>query len=77
VALLMHLLPALRVLAATLAGWRWPIAGAAAFELLALVHVAMSDDRLDWRAYLVIDGALAALALLWLSAWHARGRRTT
>lgn len=72
VALLMHLLPALLVLAATFAGWRWPLVGGGGVR--AAGAGAPRDVRrtgLDWRAYLVIDGALLAMGGLW---WIARQR---
>jgi len=69
-AFVIHLAPALLVLAMVAAAWRFPLVGAAAFLLLALGYAVMVRWRLDWMA--VISGPLALVGLLFLVSWRVR-----
>ena len=66
-ALLVHLLPALLVLAAVAAAWRRPWVGALAFLGLAVAYAAMAWRRPDW--ILVIGGPLALVGALFAASW--------
>jgi len=72
----MHLLPALLVVAVVALAWRLPLAGSVVFLLLAVGYGVMVRWRLDWVA--AIGGPLAIVALLFFLSWRhaeaARGR---
>ena len=61
---LIHLTPALVVLAAVAMAWRYPLIGAAAFAVFALGYAVVAHGRLDWIA--VISGPLAMVGGLFL-----------
>src|SRR5881392_1649401 len=69
-ALLIHLAPALLVLAIVALAWRLPLVGAAAFPILALGYAMMVRWRLDWVA--VIGGPLLILGVLFLLSAYSR-----
>jgi len=71
-ALLMHLLPTLAVLAALAAAWRREWLAALILPLLAILHATWAWGRLHWSAYAVIDGPLLLLAALFWAAWRSR-----
>ena len=62
-----HAGPALLVLAIVGAAWRYPLAGAAAFAVLAVAYAVTVQSRLDW--IVAISGPLAAVALLFFVSW--------
>jgi hypothetical protein len=64
-----HLAPALIVLAVVAVAWRLPLAGAVAFPILAVFYAVTVRWRLDWVA--VIGGPLVVLGLLFLASWRA------
>ena len=73
---LMHLLPALLVLAVVALAWRVPLLGSALFLLLAVGYAVMVRWRLDWVA--AVGGPLVLVALLFLLSWRygaAAGQR--
>lgn len=67
VALAAHLAPAALVLAATLAGWRWPVAGCVLFMLLGCGYVVMVglDRPASW--YLAIAAPAVFIGALFLA----------
>jgi hypothetical protein len=73
-AFLVHLVPALALLATLALAWRWPLIGAAAFGAAGLAYAVWVGGRhLDWVA--VISGPLVATALLYLASWRFAPRR--
>ena len=72
VALFMHLIPSLMVVAILAVIWRREWLGAIIFPLLATLHVVSMHGRLHWSAYAVIDGPLLLLAVLFLLNWLDR-----
>jgi len=69
---LIHLAPALIVVAVMTVAWHFPLIGAAAFAALAVGYVVMVNGRLDWS--LAIAGPLAAVAALFLVSGLRRAR---
>jgi hypothetical protein len=67
-----HLVPSFMVLAAVALAWRFPLAGAVAFPLLALVYAERVHWRLDWVR--VVGGPLVLVGLLFLLSWRANAR---
>jgi hypothetical protein len=61
---LIHLIPALVVLAVVALAWRWPMFGAVAFAMLAVGYAFGAHGRIDWIA--AISGPLAMVAALFL-----------
>ncbi len=63
-----HLTPAAAVLAATLVGWRWPVAGGVLFMLLggAYVLLAGPDRPASW--YVAIAGPAFVVGLLFVAS---------
>jgi hypothetical protein len=78
IALAMHLTPAAVVLACSLAGWRWPIAGAIGFLALGVGYVLMVGLNRPLAWYLAISGPAFLLAALYLTdailSQHCAGR---
>jgi hypothetical protein len=72
VALAMHLLPTLTVLAGLAVVWRWEWIGALLFPALAVVHVIWSGGRFDPSVYAVIDGPLVLAGILFAFNWRHR-----
>ena len=71
---IVHLIPALVLLAAVLASFQRQWIGAVAFIGLAVVYAVSVKGRLDW--VLTISGPLLAVGLLFLWSWFHRGRLT-
>jgi len=70
---MIHLVPAVILLALVSASFRRPWIGAAAFTGLAILYaVTMSRGRLDWM--LTISGPLLLVGALFLWSWLQRGR---
>jgi hypothetical protein len=68
-----HLIPALVLLALVVASFRWEWIGGVTFIGLAVVYaMTMSRGRLDWM--LVISGPLAVVGALFLWSWFHRSR---
>jgi len=67
VALGVHLTPAAMVLAATLAGWRWPVAGGLLFVLLGGGYVLLVGLDRPWSWYLAIPAPAAFIGALFLA----------
>ena len=73
VALFMHLIPSMMVVAILAVIWRHEWLGAIFFPLLAALHVSSMWHRpLHWSAYAIIDGPLLLLAVLFLLNWINR-----
>jgi uncharacterized membrane protein len=69
-----HLIPALALLAVVGASFRWPWVGAITFIGLALVYaVTMSRGRLDWM--LTISGPLVVVGTLFFWSWMRHSPR--
>ncbi len=66
-ALVIHLVPALIVLAVLLVAWRWPRAGGFLFLALAAWYVAMTGGDASLAAYLAIAGPLVVAGALFLA----------
>ncbi len=80
VALMMHLIPSLVVLAALAVVWRWEWVGALLFPALALFHLTSKWGQLDVSGYVVIELPLLLLGALFYVSWRAHGmavERTT
>lgn len=68
-----HLLPALTLLAIVAVSWRWKWIGGFAFIGFAIAYAASVPQRLDW--ILVIAGPLLLVGVLFLWSWmHAAPR---
>jgi hypothetical protein len=75
VALVMHLVPAMIVLAALAIAWRWPWAGGIVFVALGAWYVATTWQRFHGSTYVVIAGPLFLLGLLFeIDWWYGRRR---
>jgi hypothetical protein len=68
----MHLVPALAVLAVVMMAWRRPWMGGVTFVLLAAAYALAARSRLDW--VLVISGPLLVVGLLFLWSWRSQQR---
>jgi hypothetical protein len=68
-ALLMHLIPTLLVLALLAVAWRWEWFGALSFAALGLGYVIGFWGRFHWVAYVMIAGPLLLLSGLFLANW--------
>lgn len=71
-ALLMHLVPSFLVLVALAVVWRREWIATLVFPLLAALHLAMAFGRLHWSAYVLIEGPLLLIGLLFLLSWRQR-----
>jgi hypothetical protein len=71
-ALVIHLVPTFLVLGVVALAWRWPLVGAVAFPVLALVYAVMVHWRLDWVA--AIGGPLLVVGALYVASWRANER---
>lgn len=71
-ALVLHLLPALIVLAILALVWRHEWIGAFLFPLLAIAYLALTWGRLHWIAYALISGPLLLVGVLFLVNWWCR-----
>lgn len=70
-----HVIPAIALLALVGASWRWEWIGGVTFIGLAVLYaVTMSKGRLDWM--LTISGPLLVVGALFLRSWLHRSRRT-
>jgi hypothetical protein len=68
-----HLIPAVVLLALVVASFRWEWIGGVAFIGLAIVYaMTMSRDRLDWM--LLISGPLAIVGALFVWSWFHHGK---
>jgi hypothetical protein len=74
IALFMHLVPMMLVLAVLALVWRWEWAGAVLFPALAFVHLIAMWGRLDISGYVVIEVPLLLIGGLFLMSWLTRGR---
>ena len=71
-ALLLHLVPTLLLLAVVAVAWRRAWVGAVVFLGLAVVYAAMVPRRPDW--VLVIGGPLALVGVLFALSWRVSHR---
>ena len=78
VALFMHLLPNLALLAVVILAWRWPWVGAIGFLGFAgwyLVTFGMTNNwSFDWSVYALLAGIPALIGVLYLADWFVRRR---
>jgi hypothetical protein len=71
-ALVMHLIPALIVLAAVVVAWRWEAVGGFLLIALGVFYLVRTLNHLDWC--LVISGPLFLTGGLFLIDWASRAR---
>ena len=76
-ALVMHLIPALLVVATLLAAWRWEPVGGILFVALGIAYLVTAWGRFHWSAYVVISGPLFLLGVLFVIDWLYRSRHRT
>jgi len=69
---IIHLLPAMLLLAVVAVSWRLPWLGGMLFIACAVAYAAVAYRRLDWIA--VISGPLTLVGVLFLASW-IHGRR--
>jgi len=74
VALFMHLIPNLVVLALLLLAWRWEWIGAVAFAGLGLFYIFWAWGKFHYSAYIGISGPLFLVAVLFLVGWIWRSQ---
>ena len=72
VALFMHLIPALLIVAALAISWRWEWVGGVTFSLLALAFLVLSRGEAPWIAYVFMCGPPLLIAALFLVNWIFR-----
>ena len=72
-AFVVHLLPALVLLALVVLAWRWEWVGGVGFICLAIVYATIARNRPDW--VLVISGPLFVVGALFLWSWRVRQLR--
>ena len=68
---LVHVIPAVMLLALVAASWRWAWVGGVAFIGLAAAYALMAKGHIDWM--LAISGPLAVVGVLFLWSWRQRG----
>ncbi|HEX4947575.1 MAG TPA: hypothetical protein VFZ34_12975 [Blastocatellia bacterium] len=71
-ALLLHLIPTALVLVALAIVWRHEWIGAILFPMLAALHLVTMWGRLNWVGYVLIEGPLLLLGVLFLMNWRNR-----
>jgi hypothetical protein len=71
-ALLMHLIPALIVLAVLVIAWRWEAVGGMLFIALGVWYVVTTWGHFNW--HLVISGPLSVIGGLFLIDWACRAK---
>jgi len=71
-ALLIHLMPVLTVVAVLVLAWRRQWIGALLFSALAMAYPLLTQGRQHWSAYLVISGPLVLLGVLFILNWIYR-----
>jgi hypothetical protein len=74
-ALLMHMIPSLIVLAILFLVWNREWIGAILFPLLAVIHYVSKRGELDPVGYAAIEVPLLVLAFLFWMSWRTRGAR--
>jgi hypothetical protein len=76
IALLMHLIPTLLIVAVLIVAWRWEWVGAALFSALGVAYIVIMWNRFPFVTYLTISGPLFLLGFLFLLNWlhHAELR---
>lgn len=62
-AFLIHLIPAIIIIAFTLVGWRWPLSGTALFTVIGTVYIYYISGQ-PWLVYALISGPLYLVAVL-------------
>jgi hypothetical protein len=72
VALVMHLIPTLLVLAALIIAWRWEAVGGILFITLGAWYLITTLDHFDWC--LIISGPLVLTGGLFVTDWAYRAR---
>jgi len=71
-ALLMHLIPTFIVLAVLAVTWCWEWIGAILLPALGAFHLVTMWGRFPWSTYVLIDGPLLLLGVLFLINWRQR-----
>jgi len=71
-AFVLHLVPALLVVAILLLAWRRELVGVVAFAGLALAYVVFMWGRFPWVTYAAISGPLLLMSALFFLSWRRR-----
>jgi hypothetical protein len=74
VALFMHLLPNLALLAVVILAWRWPWVGAIGFLGFAAWYLFTFGGSFDWSVYALLAGIPVLIGVLYLADWFVRRR---
>jgi hypothetical protein len=74
VALFMHLIPNMIVLAILILAWKWEWIGALAFAGLGVFYIMWAWGKFHISAYLAISGPLFLIAILFLVGWMVRSQ---
>ena len=72
VALLMHLIPTVAILAVLAISWRWEWIGAILFTALGAAYPVMAWGKVPWGAFAAISGPLVLIGVLFLINWIYR-----
>lgn len=74
-ALLIHLIPSIVLVAALVLAWRWEWVGAALFIGFGIWYLVISWGKFNWTAPVVIAGVPMLVGVLFLVGWIYRKRR--
>jgi hypothetical protein len=77
VALFMHLIPNLLVLAILVLAWKWEWIGALLFAGLGVFYIVWAWGKVHISAHFVISGPLFLIAILFLVGWVFRSQIRT
>lgn len=75
-ALSIHLLPTIAVLAVLVLAWRWEWVGAVAYFSLGILYLVVAWGRFHWSAYATITGPLFLIGLMFFIGWFYRAKST-
>jgi hypothetical protein len=76
-ALLMHLIPTIFIVAVLIASWRWPWIGGIIFPLLAALYVYWAWGKFPAQVYITMAGPLLLIAVLFLLDWRREAHEKT
>jgi hypothetical protein len=72
VALLLHLVPTIIIVAALVVSWRREWIGGILFIALGILYVVWAWGRFRWTTYAIISGPLLLMGILFLLNWRHR-----
>lgn len=75
-ALFVHLIPTVLLLALLVAAWRWEWVGAVLFSALGVLYVMFFWERFPWQTHAAMAGPLLCTGLLFLIDWLYRRSNT-